>query len=135
MMKMKSAVKAVSVVCNTDIAWAAGFFDGEGTTSLLKAQRDTYSYIRMGVSQKLHECLDKFHSIVQHGKIYSSNTRDIRSWNCYKHDDVIDVLNLLWPYLSTIKKQQALETLDKVTNNKKVSNERRIQDITTRNSA
>lgn len=125
-MKMKSAVKEVSVVCNTDIAWAAGFFDGEGTTSILKAQRDKYSYIRMGVSQKLHECLDRFYSIVQKGKIYSSNTRDIRSWNCYKHEDVIEVLNLLWPYLSEIKKQQALIALDKVNNNKKVSNESTI---------
>jgi len=115
MMKTKNVVKEVSVVCNTDIAWAAGFFDGEGTTSILKTQRDKYSYIRMGLSQKLHECLDRFYSIVQVGKIYTSNTRDIRSWNCYKYDDVVDVLNLLWPYLSEIKKQQALQSLNKIT--------------------
>jgi len=114
------------VVCSTDIAWAAGFFDGEGCTSVLKSKRDKYSYIRMGVSQKVHECLDKFHSIVQLGNIYTSNTRDIRSWNCYKQDDVEQTLNLLWPYLSEVKKQQAICAIDKVDNNKKVSNERRV---------
>jgi len=116
MMKMKNVVRAVSVVCNTDIAWAAGFFDGEGTTSLLKAQRDHYSYIRMGLSQKVHECLDRFHEIVKFGKIYQSKTRDIRSWNCYKQDEVEQVLNLLWPYLSEVKKTQALSTFSKITN-------------------
>lgn len=109
------------MVSSTDIAWAAGFFDGEGTTSILKTQRDKYSYIRMGLSQKLHECLDRFYTIVQLGKIYKSNTRDIRSWNCYKQGEVEQVLNLLWPYLSEVKKQQALLALDKVNNNKKVS--------------
>lgn len=92
---------------DVDLAWAAGFFDGEGSTSILKAQRDKYAYIRMSVSQKYPELLEKFKFIVGHGKIYKSNTREIYSWNCYKQNEVNLVLDTLWPFLSEMKKQQA----------------------------
>lgn len=107
MMYVNSRRMAVLVASDTDYAWAAGFFDGEGTTSVLKAQRDKYAYIRMGISQKLTEPLERFLQIVGKGKIYKSNTRDIYSWNCYKQEDVEIVLNLLWPYLTSVKREQA----------------------------
>jgi hypothetical protein len=107
------------VVSDTDIAWAAGLFDGEGSTSVLKAQRDKYSYIRMSIAQKHPEVLEKFLSIVGVGKIYKANTRNIYSWDCYKQIDVPSVLNMLWPYLSIIKKEQAIKAQDTVDNNSK----------------
>jgi len=95
-------------VRSIELAWAAGFYDGEGCTSLLKAKRDKYHYIRMGISQKETTTLQRFLSAVGAGKIYKANTREINSWNLYKKEDVITVLNKLWPYLSEPKKQQAL---------------------------
>lgn len=112
--------KVAPVASDVDLAWAAGFFDGEGSTSVLKAQRDKYSYIRMSVNQKLPECLERFHSIVGHGKIYKANKRDIYSWDCYKQSDVPKVLEMLWPYLSSVKRDQAIRAQEKVNNNKKV---------------
>lgn len=97
----------------SDYAWCAGLFDGEGSTSVLKAQRDKYGYVRMNVPQKIREVLDKFHSIVKVGKIYKIKCRDMHSLDIYKREDVVDCLNMLWPYLSEVKKLQALKAFDK----------------------
>lgn len=91
-----------------DLAWAAGFFDGEGTTSNLKAKRDKYSYLRCSISQKNPELLEKFLAIFKVGKIYKSKTRNIYSWNCYTYEESILVLNQMWPYLGEQKKLQAI---------------------------
>ena len=97
-----------------DLAWCAGLFDGEGSTSVLKAQRDKYSYIRLSVSQKDNRVLQKFQSIVGYGKIYKSKTRNIHSFDVYIQEQVIAVLNKLWPYLSEVKKEQAIKAYDRV---------------------
>ena len=104
------------MVSDTDIAWAAGLFDGEGSTSVLKAQKDKYAYVRMNVPQKIREVLDKFIDIVQVGKIYKHNKREMHSLDIYKQEDVIQTLNMLWPYLSEVKKKQALAAFDRKDN-------------------
>jgi hypothetical protein len=98
-----------------NIAWAAGFFDGEGSTSVLKTKRDKYSYIRMSITQKDRAVLDKFQSIVGVGKIYKHNTRNTFSWDCYKQEEVFQVLDMLWPFLSDIKRTQAENAKNKKT--------------------
>lgn len=107
-------LQTTAVPVEFELAWCAGFFDGEGTTSILKAQRDRYSYIRMGISQKHPELLERFQTAVGFGKIYKSKTRNIYSWNCYKQDDVNQVLNKLWIYLGTHKKEQALKAYERL---------------------
>ena len=92
---------------DVDLAWCAGLFDGEGTTSVLKAQRDKYAYIRMSISQKYPEVLEKFQGVVGVGSIYKSKTREIYSLDIYKQVDVLACLELLWPFLSEIKRKQA----------------------------
>jgi len=109
------------VASDLEYAWAAGFFDGEGTTSILKAQRDKYSYLRMSVSQKNRALLDKFQKIVGVGKVYKSKTREIHSWDCYKKQDVEVALSLLWPHLSKQKRDQAENARTKVLKNSKES--------------
>lgn len=100
----------------SNFAWAAGLFDGEGSTSVLKAQRDKYAYVRMNVPQKYREVLDKFLSIVNVGKIYTHKKRDMHSLDIYKKEDVIHTLNVLWPYLSEIKKKQAITAFERAEN-------------------
>jgi hypothetical protein len=119
MMSMrKICVRVVSV--ESEYAWCAGFFDGEGSTTVLKAQRDKYSYIRMNLPQKDNRVLEKFHSIMKVGNIYKSKTRDIFSLDIYKHEDVMDTLNKMWPYLSEIKKEQAINALHRVITHKEI---------------
>ena len=90
-----------------ELAWAAGFFDGEGTTSYLK--KGSWMGPRMSVAQNNPETLERFQLAVQCGKIYEHTTRKgMYSWNCQKKEDVEKVLNMLWPFLSNQKKEQAL---------------------------
>jgi hypothetical protein len=111
---MSVNIQVRGVPVEYELAWCAGLFDGEGSTSVLKAQRDKYAYIRMNIPQKYTEVLDKFLSIVKVGKIYKSKTRDIYSLDIYKQEDVTTCLNMLWPYLSEIKKKQALAAYERV---------------------
>lgn len=95
-----------------ELAWAAGLFDGEGTTSVLAAKRDKWKYPRLSMAQKNPEVLYKLQQLLG-GKVYKSNTRNIYNWNVYKREDVIDALNKLWPFLSEQKKEQAIEAFNK----------------------
>ena len=105
-----------------DLAWCAGFFDGEGTTSVLKAQRDKYCYLRVSVSQKDRTLLDKFQSIVGVGTVYKAKTREIHSLDIYKQEDVRKCLDLLWPFISEIKKKQAQNAIDTIATFSRVIN-------------
>lgn len=95
-----------------EAAWAAGLFDGEGTTSVLAAKRDKWEYPRMSMAQKNPEVLERFQKVVG-GKIYKSNTREIYNWNMYREEDVITALNILWPFLSSQKKEQAIRVFER----------------------
>lgn len=95
------------------LAWAGGLFCGEGSTSVLKAKRDKYAYLRMSVSQKDRKVLDIFQSIVGAGKVYA-NKREMHSWDCYRQDEVYKVLDMLWPYLSEEKQAQANKARERV---------------------
>lgn len=97
-----------------ELAWAAGFFDGEGSASVLKAQRDKYAYPRLSLSQKNIIPLERFHKAVGYGKIYKSKTRDIYNWNLYRTEDVEHVCSLLNGYLSEPKRNQINEMFRKV---------------------
>lgn len=103
-------------VAESDAAWCAGLFDGEGSTSILKAQRDKYAYVRMNVPQKIPEVLEKFHSIIPLGRIYKGKVREMYSIDIYKKEDVQECLNILWPYLSEVKKKQALRAFEGAEN-------------------
>jgi hypothetical protein len=108
------------VASDVDHAWCAGLFDGEGTTSVLRAQRDKYAYLRMSVAQKDRKVLDKFRDIVGVGTVYSHKTRIMHSLDIYKKADVDYCLDVLWPYLSEAKKDQANKAKEYVTSHSKV---------------
>lgn len=97
-----------------EYAWAAGFFDGEGCTSILKTERDKYWYIRMSISQKYPELLRQFRDIVGYGKVYKAKSREMWSWDCYKQQDCIMVADCLWEHLGERKRTQFTTALDAV---------------------
>jgi hypothetical protein len=95
----------------TELAWAAGFFDGEGTVIKTKnSYRPQSVHVRLSVPQKGMECLERFRRAVGgYGYIYArACTIDLYAVARLEHVDI--VLNLLWPYLSTPKRNQALRT-------------------------
>lgn len=92
----------------TDLAWASGFFDGEGCTGAglsTKKQRT----IQMRVTQKYPVLVHRFHEIVGVGKV--SHLHYCSFWYTGRYDSVVLVVEMLWPYLGPIKRDQAEKSI------------------------
>jgi hypothetical protein len=96
-----------------EIAWAAGFYDGEGCSTLSKKGKN--SHVRCAISQKDRRVLDRFRNTVGFGKIYPSKGTCPWRWQTTSELDSRRVLELLWPYLGELKKEQANEVLTQST--------------------
>lgn len=109
---------------STELAWAAGFFDGEGTTFLRKERRHKggttgkmYPLTSpvLSVAQVELEPLDRFARAVdgrRPGGPYkprNDRSRPYHRWDACGRPSVHRILSLLWPYLSGPKKEQARE--------------------------
>ena len=107
-------------------AWAAGFFDGEGSTFLrkqqLKSRTALYAAMTIGqqVDNNLDECpetLVRFHKTVQAGHLYgpcyyTSSRKGQWYWSARGRQDVEKVLSIIGLWLGTVKREQARRVLD-----------------------
>jgi len=115
---MDSALSPVSRDHATELAWAAGFFDGEGSTSVDRGTGKAYGYLRLSVAQSSDSgppsTLVRFHGIVG-GKIngpYTTQrpdgfTRKPRYILVVYQEVAERALALMWPYLGVEKRAQA----------------------------
>jgi len=95
---------------NTELAWAAGFFDGEGSTWLHKSSLNKdgtrSTSVRINVGQKDLRPLTRFHSAVGGlGYIYRKGS-GMWQYQVARKADVHQVIWALWPYLSEPKQEQ-----------------------------
>lgn len=97
---------------DTDRAWAAGFFDGEGCFRanrgpLTRAGVHRY-YPRATLSQKWPALVHRFRDIVGVGTINYSPARPTSSqayiWQCSHQAELARVVELLWPWLGEQKR-------------------------------
>ena len=97
----------------SELAWAAGFFDGEGSILLGNHYKKgvQYRYLRANVQQNDRRPLDRFVAAVGAGKVngpYAGNrVNPIHNWNV-NSAVALGVIGRLWPYLSAPKREQAL---------------------------
>lgn len=100
----------------TEIAWATGLFDGEGSTSL--AGPSDRPFVKLELSQSsatgVPLLLKRFQAAVAAGFIggpYAPRNAWARlpqyRWSLGARDEVERVLELMWPLLSTHKRDQA----------------------------
>lgn len=92
-----------------ELAWAAGFIDGEGHTGARETKWGTYQW-SIQVHQKGREPLDRLQKILG-GKVYKTGRAGIYKWSIQKKQDVVNTLEKLWPYLTDVKKDQAIKVL------------------------
>lgn len=95
-----------------ELAWAAGFYDGEGSTGTTGRGRNCY--LRAAIDQVEPEPLRRFREAVGGlGSITGPHEREGNRrpvWHYYAtHHDAIQVLELLSPYLSDPKRKQYRE--------------------------
>lgn len=99
-------------------AWAAGFFDGEGCFSgVMRSGRSTVRPVAT-ISQVDREVLDRFCGIVACGGVYemigrwkNPRQRFFYVWRISARADFDHVVEVLWPWLGTIKREAALKVL------------------------
>ena len=104
---MSSQMEAPS---EQDVAWAAGIFDGEGSTSTYLTKPNRIPRRQMAVSQggspgSKPTVLVRFCDIVRVGNI-TGPYDGLYYWKITKKDDVDIVGAMLWRYLSRQKRQQ-----------------------------
>jgi hypothetical protein len=94
-----------------ELAWAAGFYDGEGCTyAPVRRSGKPSERIVLSVGQKTLFCLERFQKAVGGlGRIYHYKGKDFYVWTAQSIKEADTTLNALWPYLSTSKQQQALK--------------------------
>lgn len=103
-------------------AWAAGLYDGEGCSALLRHRtHEGYLIPELSVTQSSKmgspAVLERFHAIVGVGSISGpyeqrTATMPVYRWKASARDDVLKVIARLWPHLGPIKREQAQRVLD-----------------------
>jgi len=94
-----------------DVAWAAGIFDGEGSTSTYLPKRQKRPRRQIAVSQggfldQAPAVLTRFKLVVGVGNVTGPYDGGLYYWKTTKKDSVDAVGALLWPHLSSEKRQQ-----------------------------
>jgi hypothetical protein len=107
----------------TELAWAAGFFDGEGCTTIIKRKKEAHHnerwYICVSVGQSEPTTLQRFCDAVGVGSVQgpwerTPSTKKDGSPSPRKPNwefrvvtsKAQEAMDKLWPYLSNIKREQ-----------------------------
>ncbi len=101
-----------------DLAWAAGFFDAEGSISHhLPTNRKTYR-ANLDVSQagdgQIPVVLRRFREVIGAGSIFGPYRGYLYYWRTHDTSLITSVVAILWPWLSTEKQAQIRRTLSAI---------------------
>jgi hypothetical protein len=104
-----------------ELAWAAGFWDGEGCCHVSSRKGCRTMAISLSTSQAFSpEYLIRFQEAVEGlGKVRgpytnkTSNPNPYWTWTCNRLDDIHRVMEILTPYLSTPKREQYEKAAEK----------------------
>lgn len=109
-----------------ELAWAAGFFDAEGSFCVNITHPGKYNYIipMIAISQySSGEVLFKFKEVTGLGNVggpYRVRTKDnnpeIWNYRVYGYEKVQAILAMLWIWLGSIKREQGEFTLYRARN-------------------
>lgn len=99
---------------NESLAWAAGFFDGEGSTCVMRGKGRNGWGICLTIQQNNRSTLERFAAIIGGDPpIYGPYVYKMKKVNprydlrIYGLDRVNKALGLLWPWLGDEKREQA----------------------------
>lgn len=92
---------------DTDLAWAAGFIDGEGCIGAYTNGLRSYHVLSLAVSQKYRQPLERLVELFGGTIRVKHNPKDVFEWRM-GGDRAAGILAQLIPYLRTNKKGQAI---------------------------
>lgn len=101
----------------SEIAWAAGLYEGEGT--LVWIEQRGYGHLEFKVSQKEREVLDRLVCIWGFGKVLgpyqNTNGNPIFAFVAYNFEDIHSAILDMWVWLSSRRREQATVAFHKRT--------------------
>lgn len=112
-----SAIFTASVLDRSELAWAAGFFDGEGSTIARTASTRPGNYqLSVTVPQSCHfgvpPLLHRFQrAMLGMGRITGPSDDDLYMLRFNAREEANLALKLLWPDLGNVKRTQATQAL------------------------
>src|SRR5947207_13660201 len=99
-----------------ELAWAAGLFDGEGSTTY-HGRKPTHSVVKLQIAQVDRRVLDQFARIVKCGRVYGPHPhgrhRPLYYFVANSFEEVQAVIAMLWVWLSRLKKEQAIRAFSR----------------------
>ena len=101
-------------ITQTERAWAAGFFDGEGSVFITNIGRNKdYPYPRVLIGQNDRRVLDRFKAVIGEGRIrgpyaYKNRprTKPMFLWGLFGYPQIGRLARTIGPWLSPQKKRQ-----------------------------
>lgn len=101
----------------TDLAWAAGLFEGEGCVSVREVKGHPYAYLILGTTDE--DVVARFHKVVECGRLsvrpLKPPHKDLHLWQTGRHEDVRRLIEVFRPYMGarrSAKMDEALAALD-----------------------
>lgn len=101
----------MDTTASCDVAWAAGIFDGEGSTSTYiprgrKSPRRQIAVSQGGVPGQFPDVLTRFHRIVGVGNVTGPYRNGLYYWKTARRESIDAVGAMLWPHLGGDKREQ-----------------------------
>ena len=120
---MRTDPGALDEKARESLAWAAGFFDGEGSTMATRRRGRSRTPPRLSITQVDRRSLFRFQTAVG-GLGYVSKPYRRRNkltgrvslqsvWRLTRREHTEAVLGLLWPWLGDAKREQADRAIDR----------------------
>lgn len=112
----------MSNLTRENLAWLAGFFDGEGHVSAIRRRdraADRYA-IRLSIDQVSPELLERCAEITGFGKIdrrEEAKRRTIHVWRVSTFENVQAFIAMVWPWLSSKRREQGALALERMRQN------------------
>lgn len=88
-----------------ELAWAAGFFDGEGHIGFYSSSHQSRKLL-VNVAQKDRRPLERFQKAVGGVGVIVKNKRGIHYWRSQNFEISQFVVGVLWKFLSEPKREQ-----------------------------
>ena len=96
------------------VAWAAGLFEGEGSCCITDGRQP-----RVQLASTDEDVVRRFVAIVGRGRVRfherTNGNKDVWHWSVQGRDDVLYVLNLLWPFLGERRRERAYELIERAS--------------------
>lgn len=107
---------AVTAPSPTDIAWAAGLFEGEGAIIQRQRPRGKYTYLSLKMSDR--DTVERFRNIVDCGNVREAGweqsvrgTKMLFVWQTGAWSDVNRIIDLFFPYLMMRRRRRAVTAI------------------------